>query len=76
MSQNAENGKVPSGRLAALDALRGFDMFWIMGGFELLAALGGVLGFANAAEALDHVPWHGHGGGFRSCTSTRRFRFR
>lgn len=59
MSQNVENGKVPSGRLASLDALRGFDMFWIMGGFELLAALGGVLGFANAAEALDHAPWHG-----------------
>ena len=47
------------GRLQSLDAARGFDMFWIMGGEGLLVALGAAFGFTNAAEALGHVPWHG-----------------
>jgi len=49
-------------RLHSLDALRGFDMFWIMGGeaiFVGLATLTGWPVFQWWAEQLDHVPWHG-----------------
>jgi predicted acyltransferase len=49
-------------RLYSLDALRGFDMFWIMGGesiFTALAALTGWPVFKWCAEQLEHVPWHG-----------------
>jgi predicted acyltransferase len=49
-------------RLQSLDALRGFDMFWIMGGegiFIGLAALTGWPVFQWWAGQLDHVPWHG-----------------
>jgi predicted acyltransferase len=49
-------------RLQSLDALRGFDMFWIMGGegiFTGLAALTGWPLFTWWAGQLDHVAWHG-----------------
>jgi predicted acyltransferase len=49
-------------RLHSLDALRGFDMFWIMGGegiFIGLASLTGWPVFTWWAGQLDHVPWHG-----------------
>jgi predicted acyltransferase len=49
-------------RLHSLDALRGFDMFWIMGGegiFVGLATLTGWPVFQWWAEQLEHVPWHG-----------------
>jgi predicted acyltransferase len=49
-------------RLYSLDALRGFDMFWIMGGegiFIGLASLTGWPVFKWCAEQLDHVPWNG-----------------
>jgi predicted acyltransferase len=49
-------------RLYSLDALRGFDMFWIMGGegiFVGLATLTGWPLFEWIAKQLDHVPWHG-----------------
>jgi predicted acyltransferase len=49
-------------RLVSLDALRGFDMFWIMGGegiFIALASLSGWPVFKWCAEQLEHVPWHG-----------------
>jgi predicted acyltransferase len=49
-------------RLVSLDALRGFDMFWIVGAEELVKGLekitsGGVLGFV--AEQLGHKAWEG-----------------
>lgn len=51
-----------SRRLLSLDALRGFDMFFIMGGSGLLAALA-VLFPGSFTEALagqmGHVSWHG-----------------
>jgi len=49
-------------RLVSLDALRGFDMFWIIGGSEIIK------GFAKAVPSrilnawsvqLEHVPWQG-----------------
>jgi predicted acyltransferase len=49
-------------RLESLDALRGFDMFWIMGGegiFIGLAALTGWPVFELWAKQLEHVSWHG-----------------
>jgi predicted acyltransferase len=58
-----ENQNKPSvKRLQSLDALRGFDMFWIMGGegiFVGLATLTGWPLFTWWAGQLDHVPWHG-----------------
>jgi predicted acyltransferase len=50
------------GRLAALDALRGFDMFWILGADALVHALSEVHGSAVArffAGQLDHKEWAG-----------------
>jgi len=52
----------PVKRLYSLDALRGFDMFWIMGGegiFIGLATLTGWPVFTWWAGQLDHVSWHG-----------------
>ena len=49
-------------RLYSLDALRGFDMFWIMGGEGIFTALAAITGwplFEWCAKQLDHVPWHG-----------------
>src|SRR5262245_23620783 len=49
-------------RLMSLDALRGFDMFWIVGGEELVHAL--YKGWPNPVTRLldtqmDHQPWEG-----------------
>src|SRR5271156_1397291 len=52
----------PSRRLLSLDALRGFDMFWIMGADGIAYALHGmsqnpVTNFFN--YELDHAVWDG-----------------
>ena len=39
MNSTSPAAPAPSPRLMSLDALRGFDMFWIMGGDTLAAAL-------------------------------------
>lgn len=49
-------------RLRSLDALRGFDMLWIVGLAELCHQLAKVLGFGWLqawAHQLEHVPWEG-----------------
>jgi predicted acyltransferase len=49
-------------RLHSLDALRGFDMFWIMGGEGIFAGLALLTGWPVLkwwAEQCEHVPWHG-----------------
>lgn len=49
-------------RLQSLDALRGFDMFFIMGGAPLLAALAIWMPCPfteELARQMDHVEWHG-----------------
>lgn len=49
-------------RLYSLDALRGFDMFWIMGGQALFAGLATLTGWPVLkwwAIQLKHAPWHG-----------------
>lgn len=52
----------PPQRLVSLDALRGFDMFWILGSAGLLKALRD-FGWVNPAAALawqlEHAPWEG-----------------
>src|SRR5512137_888616 len=50
------------GRLTSIDALRGFDMFWIIGGGHVIGALYDV--WPNHVTALihrqlDHVRWEG-----------------
>ena len=54
------NGAAAAKRLASVDALRGFDMFWIIGGRELLLAV--VALFVTPVPAwlngqLEHPPW-------------------
>lgn len=52
----------PTQRLYSLDALRGFDMFWIMGGEEIIHALARITGspfFEGWAHQLTHPDWHG-----------------
>ncbi|MBI9017936.1 MAG: DUF5009 domain-containing protein [Phycisphaerae bacterium] len=52
-------------RLGSLDALRGFDMFWIIGGDRFVKTLLIACGFQGAhavvSGQLRHVPWHGFG---------------
>ena len=43
----------------SLDALRGFDMFWIMGGEGLIVVLAALFGFPGFHPSFDHVPWEG-----------------
>ncbi len=49
-------------RLQSLDALRGFDMFWIVGGGGIFAGLASLTGWAPLVwweHQLHHVDWHG-----------------
>src|SRR5437016_11336461 len=52
----------PTRRLMSLDALRGFDMFWIVGGEEIVHALYKGLPCAPLRvldRQMDHKPWAG-----------------
>ena len=49
-------------RVLSVDALRGFDMFWILGAEGLFAALyllTGLSVFNELAKQMLHSPWHG-----------------
>jgi predicted acyltransferase len=72
MNPPAERPDVPAGplrsgaageRLMSLDALRGFDMFWIIGGYELVRGLGKGLRseWLNRyiMPQIEHTPWAG-----------------
>jgi predicted acyltransferase len=51
-----------SPRLLSVDALRGFDMFWILGGDMLMRALGRMSHSRlaqNLSHQLEHAPWAG-----------------
>jgi len=53
---------IPSGRLLSIDALRGFDMFWIIGADSLMRNFFNLFDTpATAAIAVQfgHVDWHG-----------------
>jgi predicted acyltransferase len=53
----------PSTRLMSLDALRGFDMFWIIGGESLLQAIANLTGSPTfrtlAYRHTEHPEWNG-----------------
>jgi predicted acyltransferase len=60
--QSPSPAPVQSRRLMSLDALRGFDMFWIVGGEELVHALysawpNPVTGLLH--RQMEHQPWKG-----------------
>lgn len=48
-------------RLDSLDALRGFDMFFIMGGAPLIMFICAAIGCPDCwvARTMEHVQWHG-----------------
>jgi predicted acyltransferase len=59
---DADAAPKSSERLLSIDALRGFDMFWIIGGDKLgrmLAALSHSETARLVDEQLEHVPWEG-----------------
>jgi len=62
MSTNAAASPPPTGRIASLDALRGFDMFWIAGGRTALLALAAIF-VAPLPDWLkaqiNHAEWEG-----------------
>ena len=53
------NDSSSGSRLASLDAVRGFDMFFIMGGEGLIVALAALFGFRDFGATFGHVPWDG-----------------
>jgi len=58
----SKTGVVPSERVVSIDALRGFDMFWIIGGgifFERLFHWLGTPFFEALARQLRHSAWNG-----------------
>ena len=64
MNKVAEYEKQPfvKDRLASIDALRGFDMFWIIGGGAVFLSLNEIFNSpltAFIAKQLDHVEWEG-----------------
>ena len=49
-------------RLMSLDALRGFDMFFIMGLPALILAVSNLVGLGDGwwlPQQMKHVEWHG-----------------
>ncbi len=61
--QSAPDDKTPPGRLMSLDALRGFDMFWIIGGAEWVIAICFSISDHYGERAkylLEHPDWHGY----------------
>lgn len=52
----------PSQRLYSLDALRGFDMFWIAGGEEIFHSLAKITGnsfWKTLSDQFEHPAWNG-----------------
>ncbi|MDB2525199.1 hypothetical protein N9X53_00790 [Mariniblastus sp.] len=49
-------------RLLSLDVLRGFDMFWIIGGKQILVAIAVVMPsqwIGRMLARMQHPEWHG-----------------
>lgn len=58
----ATTNEAAPNRLLSIDALRGFDMFWIMGGEDLATALAVCLGWSfkdQVKTQFQHAPWDG-----------------
>src|SRR5208282_891154 len=59
---NLSLAAVKTGRLLSIDALRGFDMFWIVGGEELVKAFAkwaNLPWYEQIHNQLEHVEWQG-----------------
>lgn len=62
MVQEQMTHNKPKQRLLSIDALRGFDMIWILGAEGIFAALFLLTGwsvFSASAEQMKHTLWHG-----------------
>jgi predicted acyltransferase len=62
LAEPASPAQTPAQRLLSLDALRGFDMFWIVAGDELVHALAKALPFWPLTlidSQMDHKSWQG-----------------
>ena len=62
MSKTTIEQKIKHERLQSLDVLRGFDMFWIIGGGSLVVALAATTGWPwlnTLAVQMTHVEWDG-----------------
>ena len=60
-SEDKQQSK-PAGRVMSIDALRGFDMFWIIGGERIFASLHDIFDSPTTAlirTQLTHVKWEG-----------------
>jgi predicted acyltransferase len=60
--QPREPLSTPTTRLVSLDALRGFDMFWIVGGAAICTGLAKPFhspALDNLLQQFEHVPWQG-----------------
>ena len=58
----SEQPNPPQQRMVSVDALRGFDMFWIIGGGEVISSLAGLWTHPAAQkiqDQLEHVEWQG-----------------
>ncbi len=61
-NKNESSTNFLSKRLGSLDALRGFDMFLIIGGTALISSFVNAMGWESMTWLTDqfkHVPWHG-----------------
>lgn len=59
---NDEPQSLPKGRIMSIDALRGFDMFWIIGGGAIFGSLHAIFDHPTTAfikTQLSHVKWEG-----------------
>lgn len=59
---NGNRQLLPQGRIASIDALRGFDMFWIIGGgaiFEILPKVCKNSFTGTISQQMEHVSWEG-----------------
>lgn len=59
---NLDTRVLRSGRLSSLDALRGFDMFWLIGATGVIHALANNTHsriWAGLSNQFEHVPWAG-----------------
>jgi len=59
---NGEQQSLAKGRIMSIDALRGFDMFWIIGGGVIFHSLHTIFkspATALIVEQLQHVEWEG-----------------
>ncbi len=59
---NSEPQSLPKGRIMSIDALRGFDMFWIIGGWSIFRGLHEKFDNSTTqwlSQQMSHVKWEG-----------------